>query len=114
MYRRILALVLGLLGPMLCLAQQPSVGTYKIVSYAIEIDGQPREIFGKSPKGYAIITSTRIAFVITAESRKFGTTVEEKTALWDSMISYTGPYRVEGDKLITAVDTSLNESWNGT
>ena len=114
MRRCILGLVLGLFVPMLCVAQQPTVGTYRIVSYSIEIDGQPREIFGKSPKGYAILTATRIAFVITAESRKFGTTVEEKAALWDSMISYTGPYRVEGDKLITAVDTSWNESWNGT
>jgi hypothetical protein len=112
--QRIVVLILGLLVPLLCLAQQPIVGTYRIVSYVIEIDGQPREIFGKSPRGYVIITPTRITFVITAENRKFGTSVEEKAALWDSMISYTGPYRVEGDKLITSVDASWNENWNGT
>ncbi len=55
MHRRIFALILGLMVPLLCLAQQPIVGTYKIVSYVIEIDGQPREIFGKSPRGYAIV-----------------------------------------------------------
>jgi hypothetical protein len=114
MHRDVFALILGLLFPLSCLAQQPIIGTYKIVSYAIEIDGQPREIFGKSPRGYAIITPTRIVFVITAENRKFGTSVEEKAALWDSMIAYTGPYRVEGDKLITSVDASWNENWNGT
>jgi len=114
MHHRIFVLILGLLVPLLCLAQQPIVGAYRIVSYVIEIDGQPREIFGKSPRGYAMITPTRIMFVITAENRKFGTSVEEKAALWDSMISYTGPYRVEGDKLITSVDASWNEDWNGT
>jgi len=114
MHRRIFAVILGLLAPLLCLAQPSLVGTYKIVSYAIEIDGKPQEIFGKSPRGYAIVTSRRIAFVITAENRKFGTSVEEKAALWDSMISYTGQYRVEGDKLITSVDATWNESWIGT
>ena len=78
MYQHLFALILGLLVPLFCLAQQPIVGTYKIVSYVIEIDGQPREIFGKSPRGYAIITPTRIVFVITAENRKFGTLVEER------------------------------------
>jgi Lipocalin-like domain len=114
MPRRVFALILGLLLPVLCLAQQPIIGTYKIVSYVIEIDGQPKEVFGKSPRGYAIITPKRIVFVISAEERKFGTSLEEKAALWDSMISYTGPYRVEGDKLITSVDVSWNENWNGT
>ena len=114
MHRRFLTMILGLLLSLPCMAQQPAVGTYKIVSYVIEIDGQPREIFGKSPRGYAIITPARIMFVITAENRKFGASVEEKAALWDSMTSYTGSYRVEGDKLITSVDASWNESWNGT
>ena len=114
LHRHIFALIFGLFFPLSSLAQQPAVGTYKIVSYVIEIDGQPREIFGKSPRGYAIITPARIAFVITAEDRKFGTSADEKSALWDSMIAYTGTYRVEGDDLITSVDTSWNETWNGT
>ena len=114
MHRRFVALILALIFSLPCLSQQPTVGTYKIVAYAIEIDGQPREVFGKSPRGYVIITPKRIMFVITGESRKFGTSVEEKVALWDSMIAYTGTYRVEGDRLITSVDASWNETWNGT
>ncbi len=30
------------------------------------------------------------------------------------MLSYTGLYRFEGDKFITTVDVSWNESWTGT
>jgi hypothetical protein len=73
MHRRFFALILGWLVSLPCLPQQPAAGTYKIVSYAIEIDGQPKEVFGKSPRGYAVITPRRIMFVITAENRKFGT-----------------------------------------
>jgi hypothetical protein len=54
------------------------------------IDGQPpRETMGKSPRGYAILTPTRWMNVFTAENRKFGTSVEEKAALWDWRISQT-------------------------
>jgi hypothetical protein len=57
-----------------------------------------------------VLTATRFTTVIAAENRKFGKTVEDKAALWDSLIAYSGPYRLEGDKLITSVDTSWNES----
>jgi Lipocalin-like domain len=94
---------------------QPSVpGTYRLLSFALEVDGQPNPTFGQAPKGYAVLTATRFTTVITAEKRKFGKTVEDKAALWDSLIAYSGPYRLEGDRLITSVDTSWNESWNGT
>ena len=31
-----------------------------------------------------------------------------------TLISYSGKYRVEGDKWITKVDSSWNGTWNGT
>jgi Lipocalin-like domain len=107
-------LVLTLMTSTLALAQTSVPGTYRLVSFALEVDGQPNLTFGQAPKGYAVITATRFTTVITAENRKFGETTEEKAALWDSLIAYSGRYRLEGDKLITSVDTSWNESWNGT
>src|SRR3954469_20882528 len=96
-------LVLSWVTPMQCFAQQSLVGTYKLVSFAIEIDGQPPlETFGKSPRGLVVFTPTRVISLTTAETRKFGTSVEEKAALWDSLISYAGPYRLDGDKIITS------------
>jgi len=38
----------------------------------------------------------------------------ERAALHKSMLAYSGKYRVEGNELITTVDISWNESWNGT
>jgi len=115
MYRLIFTLILVLFISAPGLAQQSLVGTYKLVSFATEIDGQPPiETMGKSPRGYLVLTSTRWIHIITAENRKFGTSVEAKSALWESLSTYTGPYRVDGSKIIVSVDTSWNESWNGT
>ena len=49
-----------------------------------------------------------IPFIISKMS------LEEKAALWDSLVTYTGPYRLEGNKLIVSVDASWNEHWNRT
>ena len=95
-------------------AQSSLPGTYRLVSFTIEVDGTPNTTFGNSPKGYAVLTDKRFTTIITAEKRKFGQTAEDKAALWDTLTAYSGPYRLEGDKLITSVDTSWNESWNGT
>jgi len=108
-------LALTLMTSTLVHAQTSVAGTYRLVSYVVEVDGeQPKPTFGQAPKGYAVLTATRFTTVFTAENRKFGRTTEEKAALWDSLIAYSGLYRLEGDKLITSVDTSWNESFNGT
>ena len=115
MVRLICALILVLLIAIPSFAQQSLVGTYKLVSFTVEIDGQPpREIMGKSPRGYLVLTPNRWIILITAENRKFGISVEEKAALWDSLSTYTGPYRLDGSKIIVSVDASWNEIWNGT
>jgi hypothetical protein len=97
------------------LAQDSIVGTYRLVSFVLEVDGQPPiENFGKEPKGMVIFTPTRVMSMTTAEGRKFGKSTEERAALWDTLIAYGGTYRLEGDRIIATVDVSWNESWNGT
>ncbi len=96
-------------------AQQLPVGTYKVLSMTAEVDGSaPREIFGKVPRGFAMFTPTRVTFLITGEGRKFGRSVEERAALWDTLAAYSGVYRLEGGKFVVSVDVSANEIWNGT
>jgi len=115
MVRLISALILALLIVTPTLGQQSLVGTYKLVAFTTEIEGQsPVEVMGKSPRGYLVLTPTRWIHVITAENRKFGTTVEAKSALWESLSTYTGSYRLDGSRIIVAVDASWNERWNGT
>ena len=89
-------------------------GTYKIVSFDVELDGaQSVNPFGKAPKGYIILTKSTFMSMLTGDSRTPAKTAEEKAALLDSMIAYTGPYRVEADKLIVDVEASWTQTWAG-
>jgi hypothetical protein len=113
MFRLIYALVLVLLITTPSLGQQSLVGTYKLVSLAPEVDGTPFQPMGKGAHGYLVFTPTRFITFVTAENRKFGTSVDEKAALLDSMASYAGVYRVEGDKLIYTTEVIWTESGKG-
>ena len=113
MFRLISALILVLLIATPSRGQQSLVGTYKLVSLAVEIDGTPSEGTGKAPHGYFVLTPTRAIMFYTADNRKFGTSVDEKAALFDTLLAWSGVYRVEGDKLILTYDASWVENVNG-
>lgn len=95
-------------------SQSLEPGTFKVVSFSLDVDGVSTEPYGKIPRGFLVLTPERFIGIVTAEGRKFGTSVNEKAALWDSMIAYSGRYEIEGEKLLISVDVSYNESWNGT
>jgi hypothetical protein len=113
MVRLISALILVLVIVTPSLGQQSLVGTYKLVSMVVEADGKPDEPMGKAPYGYLVITPTHFIYFITAENRKFGTSVDAKAALLDSMVAYAGSYRVEGDKYLQNIEVSFTESQKG-
>ena len=111
MERLTFALLAGLLisGP--SLAQQSLVGTYKMVSQVREVKGKgPEENMGKSPRGHMMISPTHMVVFYTAESRKPGTSVAEKAALYDTLNGWSGRYRVEGSKLILTVEANRTET----
>ena len=43
-----------------------------------------------------------------------GDTDALRAALHESMLAYTGRYRIEGNEFVTTVDASWNEAWNET
>jgi len=109
------ALIIGLLisGP--SLAQQSLVGAYKLVSWVQdEQGGEKIERYGKSPRGDLLVTRTQVAALYTGDVRKPGTSVAEKAALYDTLNSWSGRYRVDGSKMIISVSASSNENWTGT
>ena len=55
-----------------------------------------------------------MAVVITGDGRKPPTTDEDRAGLFKSLVAYTGPYRVDGEKWITTVEVSMNPAWVGT
>lgn len=115
MKRRVLALILGLSISASSLAQHSLAGAYKLVSRVQEFQGSgPVEAFGKSPRGYLILSPTHFAGFFTADNRKPGTSETEKAALYDTLTGWSGQYRSEGSKLIMRIDASSTESGIGS
>ena len=108
---------------MACLAVQQSsadeniVGTWKLVSYVVEVQstGEKMPVMGQKPTGYtAFLPSGRVFFVLTGEGRQAAKTDAEKASLLSTLVAYSGTYRIEGDKWITKVEVAWNPEWIGT
>jgi hypothetical protein len=102
-----------------CLAADPTpiVGTWRLVSFEREYQaGGEREYpMGKAPTGYILfLPEGRMTVVITGEGRTAPTTDQDRAGLYNTLVAYTGRYRVEGDKWITTLDVSANPAWVGT
>lgn len=59
-----------------------------------------------TPDGHWIV-------IITGANRHPAKTVEEKIALFDSVLAYSGKYTVQGDEITIHVDMSGNEVFTG-
>lgn len=95
----------------------PIVGDWKVLSYELEFQdtGERRAVFGKSPKGWIVLTRDgRAVSYLEAENRKAPKTDEDRAAAFRSLVAYTGKYRVEADRFITKVDGAWNVFWIGT
>jgi hypothetical protein len=93
------------------------LGIWKLVSFEAEIQatGQKEPVMGQNPTGYVIFTPEgRAFFILTGEGRKAPKTVQDRADLLNSLISYTGMYRLEGDKWITKVDVAWSPDFVGT
>jgi Lipocalin-like domain len=92
-------------------------GVWRLLSYTLEYQatGRKEPIMGEKPTGYAIFTlEGRAMFVITGEGRKPQTEDKTRAALLNTLVAYTGKYRIEGDKWITKVEVAWNPEWVGT
>jgi hypothetical protein len=91
------------------------VGTWKLVSWLTKFDGGDTvEPYGPNAKGRLVLTpDRRWIIILTGANRKPARSAEEKAALLDSMLAYSGIYTVEGDKITTHVEMSSNEIYTG-
>jgi hypothetical protein len=108
-----------LVAPYLALAAESDsvVGTWKLVSYVVEVKatGEKMMVMGDNPSGYVVFNPEgRVFFVLTGDGRKPGKTDAEKAALLNTLVAYTGTYRVEDGKWITKVEVAWNPEWVGT
>jgi hypothetical protein len=92
-------------------------GTWKLTGWTLRVIGETadKEPFGPNPKGRLVMTPDGYWIVIiTGANRRPAKTVEEKVALFDSMLAYSGKYTIDGDKITIQVDMSGNEVFTGS
>jgi hypothetical protein len=92
-------------------------GVWRLVSYTVEYQQTGRKVpmMGEKPTGYAIFTPAgRAMFVITGDDRKLPSDEKTRAALLNTLVAYTGKYRIEGDRWITTVEVAWNPEWVGT
>ena len=92
------------------------VGVWSLVSVVYE-DQETKErtpVLGEHPRGRQIATANgQWLAVVTADGRPIPKTDAERARALQTMIAYTGRYRVEGGKVITKVEAAWNEAWVG-
>ena len=94
------------------------IGTWKLVSVQFEAadTGECVDMYGERPLGFLILTEDgRMMAIVTAGGRAPPKDEAASVALFESMMAYSGKYRVEGaDRFITAVDVAWHPAWHGT
>ena len=93
------------------------IGVWQLLSIQAEFadSGEIVDVYGPRPTGFLILTDGgRMMAVVTAGDRAPPETEADRAALFENMMSYTGNYRLEGDKFITKVDVAWHPAWNGT
>jgi hypothetical protein len=111
---------LGLLAsgsPARCADAASLRGLWRLVSYEVEVQatGAKAPAMGRHPTGYATFTPEgRVFFLLTGEGRKPAHDAQGRAALLDTLVMYSGTYRIEGDRWITNVDVAWNPEWVGT
>jgi hypothetical protein len=96
-------------------AAKQLAGTWKIVSLITKFDGGDAvEPFGPNPKGRLVLTPEgQWIIILTTVNRRLAKNFEEKAALLDTMLAYSGKYTIEGNRMTIQVDMSWNEIYSG-
>ena len=109
-------LLVSLFSPVSADEKEQIVGTWTLVSVNYE-DQETKAltpVLGANPRGSQIATRDgRWLALVTAEKRPVPKTDEERAQALRTMISYSGRYRVEGNKVTTKVEIAWNEAWVG-
>jgi hypothetical protein len=78
----------------------------------MEDTGEVIDVHGPNPRGRAIIEAGgHVMFLITPSDRKSPRDAGDAAALFRTMTSYAGRYRVEGNEIVTQVEVAWHPDW---
>jgi len=93
------------------------VGAWRLMAayFVGQETGDRLDLFGPEPFGSVIFAPTgRMIVLITSAGRTPATSSSEMAALFKSMVTYTGRWTLDGEKLVTQVDGAWDPRWVGT
>ncbi|RVC61817.1 MAG: hypothetical protein EOS65_29420 [Mesorhizobium sp.] len=82
------------------------LGSWRMTSWMTRdvATGERQPALGQDPQGIVIYTPERVIFFIVRNNRtrpeRLPPSIEEKTALFDTMFAYSGSYTVEPDRVV--------------
>lgn len=89
------------------------VGLWRLVSARLEdlSNGDVEDAYGSDPQGHLLVApgGRMISFLTRKEPAGY-----DPVALFNSMMAYSGTYRVDGDRWIVDVDMAWFPGWVGT
>lgn len=89
------------------------IGLWRLVSARLEDlnTGEVEDPYGPDPLGYLLVApGGRIMSFLTSKEPA----ADDPAALFNSMMAYSGTYRIDGDRWITTVDIAWFPGWIGT
>ena len=99
---------------------EPIVGTWRLEYFELQSpDGTISHPYGEKVHGYLVYSHEGImsaGFMRADRGPQISDDLAEaETApAWDAFMAYSGPYRVEGDRIVHDVEVSSLEVWIGT
>jgi hypothetical protein len=121
---RVISIVLSMLtfsvGPIA--AQEVLEGTWQLVSSkrTNTTTGATTDSFGPNPLGYIMYSKDgRMMVLLTRSDRPKPDSIdkitnEQRSALFSSMLAYSGTYKFDGETIEHHIDLSWNQIWSGT
>jgi Lipocalin-like domain len=97
--------------------QQRVLGTWQLAAAYIvsQTTGEQRTLYGDAPRGYLMFqASGRMFALLMSGDRQPSQTEVGRAALFQSLMSYSGKFTADGEKLIFSVDIAWDPTWEGT
>ena len=98
----------------------PLVGTWRLESFELQApDGQLSHPYGEHVHGYLVyspegVMSAAFSRADRANGGNPDLSVAETAPAWNTFMAYSGPYRIEGDRILHDVEVSSLSVWVGT
>jgi hypothetical protein len=93
------------------------IGTWRLKSayFVAQRTGDRLDVLGAEPFGYAVFEpSGRMITILTSSAGTRASLATDPVALHKSMVSYTGRWSADDDKVVVQIDGAWDPGWVGT